>query len=77
MQLGVDPKTSVLDADGRMHFMDNVYAADGSMFVTASGSPPTETIMAVAMRIAYGLTGQRLPSAAGGQSLTVRLRSRS
>jgi len=64
MQMGVDPKTSVVDADGRMHFMDNVYAADGSVFVTSSGSPPTQTIMAVALRIAYGLTGQRPGAAA-------------
>jgi len=64
MQMGVDPKTSVLDADGRMHFMDNVYAADGSVFVTSSGAHPTQTIMAVSLRIAYGLTGQRPPSSA-------------
>lgn len=64
MQMGVDPTTSVLDADGRMHQMDNVYAADGSVFVTSGGAHPTQTIMAVSMRTAYGLTGQRPPSAA-------------
>jgi gluconate 2-dehydrogenase alpha chain len=61
MQMGVDPRTSVVDANGRMHQMDNVYVADGSVFVTSSGSPPTQTIMAVAMRTALGLTGQRKP----------------
>lgn len=59
--MGVDPRTSVVDANGRMHQMDNVYAADGSVFVTSSGSPPTQTIMAVALRTALGLTGQRKP----------------
>jgi len=39
--------------------MDNVYVADGSVFVTSGGSNPTLTIMAVALRIARGLTGQR------------------
>ena len=59
MQMGVDPATSVVDANGRMHQMDNVYVADGSVFATSSGSNPTLTIMAVALRIARGLTGQR------------------
>lgn len=58
MQMGVDPATSVVDADGRMHQLDNVYVADGSVFVTSGGSNPTPTIMAVALRTARGLTGQ-------------------
>ncbi len=58
MQMGVDPKTSVVDAYGRMHQMDNVYCADGSVFVTSGGSNPTQTMMAVAMRNARALTGQ-------------------
>ena len=61
MQMGVDPATSVVDANGRMHQLDNVYVADGSVFVTSGGSNPTLTIMAVALRIARGLTGQRQP----------------
>jgi choline dehydrogenase-like flavoprotein len=55
MQMGVDPTTSVVDAHGRMHQMDNVYVADSSVFTTSSGSNPTLTIMAVALRIARGL----------------------
>ena len=61
MQMGVDPATSVVDANGRMHQLDNVYVADGSVFVTSGGSNPTLTIMAVALWIARGLTGQRHP----------------
>ena len=61
MRMGVDPATSVVDANGRMHQLDNVYVADGSVFVTSGGSNPTLTIMAVALRIARGLTGQRHP----------------
>ncbi len=41
--------------------MDNVYVADGSVFATSGGSNPTLTIMAVALWIARGLTGQRTP----------------
>ncbi|MGB9306969.1 MAG: GMC oxidoreductase [Mycobacterium sp.] len=55
MQMGVDPTTSVVDAHGRIHQMDNVYVADSSVFTTSSGSNPTLTIMAVALRIARGL----------------------
>jgi gluconate 2-dehydrogenase alpha chain len=62
MQIGTDPKKSVVDADGRMHQMDNVYVADGSVFATSSGSNPTQTIIAVALRTARGLTGQRATS---------------
>ena len=59
MQMGADPTTSVVDANGKMHQLDNVYVADSSVFATSSGSNPTLTIMAVALWIARGLTGQR------------------
>jgi len=63
MQMGVNPMTSVVDGNGRMHQMDNVFCADGSVFATSGGSNPTNTIMAVALRTARGLTGRR-PSTA-------------
>jgi gluconate 2-dehydrogenase alpha chain len=63
MQMGVNPATSVVDGDGRMHQMDNVYVTDGSVFATSGGSNPTNTIMAVSLRTALGLTGQRPRSA--------------
>jgi gluconate 2-dehydrogenase alpha chain len=62
--MGVDPTTSVVDPTGRMHFMDNVFVTDSSVFVTSGGSNPTQTIMAVALRIARGLTGQSSPATA-------------
>jgi GMC oxidoreductase len=46
MQMGVNPATSVVDGNGRMHQMDNVFWADGSVFATSGGSNPTNTIMA-------------------------------
>jgi choline dehydrogenase-like flavoprotein len=63
MQMGVNPRTSVVDGNGRMHQMDNVFCADGSVFATSGGSNPTNTIMAVALRTARGITGRRYPSA--------------
>jgi choline dehydrogenase-like flavoprotein len=68
MQMGVSPQTSVTDPDGRLHQMDNVYVADGSVFVTSGCQNPTNTLMAVALRTARGLTGRRQRSpATGGQ----------
>jgi choline dehydrogenase-like flavoprotein len=59
MQMGVSPTTSVVDPNGRMHQMDNVFVADGSVFVTSGCQNPTNTLMAVALWIARGLTGRR------------------
>lgn len=50
MRMGADPRTSVTDGDGRMHRMDNVFVADGSLFPTSGAHNPTLTIMATVLR---------------------------
>ena len=50
MMMGTDPATSVTDAYGAVHGLDNVSVADGSVFVTSGAHNPTNTIMAVALR---------------------------
>jgi choline dehydrogenase-like flavoprotein len=57
MMMGADPATSVTDTYGRVHGLDNVYAADGSVFVTSGAQNPTITIMAVALRNMRHLAG--------------------
>jgi choline dehydrogenase-like flavoprotein len=57
LRMGSDPASSVTDAQGRFHDLDNLYACDGSVFPTSSGYNPTLTIIAVALRIAHGLAG--------------------
>ncbi len=57
MMMGADPATSVTDGYGRVHGLDNVYAADGSVFVTSGAHNPTNTIMAVALRNMRQLAG--------------------
>jgi choline dehydrogenase-like flavoprotein len=57
MMMGADPATSVTDTSGRVHGLDNVYAADGSVFVTSGAQNPTNTIMAVALRNMRQLAG--------------------
>jgi choline dehydrogenase-like flavoprotein len=55
LRMGDDPARSVVDAAGRFHDVDNLYACDGSVFPTSSGYNPTLTLIAVALRIARGL----------------------
>lgn len=49
-RMGNDPATSVTDAYGRIHDMENLYIADGSVIVTNGGFNPVLTIMALAFR---------------------------
>ncbi|HEX3708226.1 MAG TPA: GMC family oxidoreductase [Mycobacteriales bacterium] len=55
MQMGTDPKSSVVDEWGRVHATDNVYVHDGGVFATAGANNPTLTIMAVVLRMARHL----------------------
>jgi len=57
MMMGPDPATSVTGPYGQVHGLDNVYVADGSVFVTSGAHNPTNTIMAVALRNMRHLAG--------------------
>lgn len=46
-RMGNDPKSSVADRHGRVHEIDNLYLADGSLHVTNGGFNPALTIMAL------------------------------
>jgi choline dehydrogenase-like flavoprotein len=59
LRMGSDPATSVTDPQGRFHDVDNLYACDGSVFPTSSGYNPTLTIVALALKIAQGIAGNR------------------
>lgn len=50
-RMGNDPQTSVVDRDCRMHDVDNLFIADGSVHVTNGGFNPVLTIMANAYRV--------------------------
>ena len=49
-RMGNDPKTSVVDAQCRVHEIDNLFIADGSVLVTNGGFNPVLTIIANAYR---------------------------
>jgi choline dehydrogenase-like flavoprotein len=57
LRMGKDPKTSVTNEHGRLHALDNVLVADGSVFPTSGGHNPTLTIMATTLRNARMLAG--------------------
>lgn len=52
---GLDPATSVVDGDGRVHGMDNLYVVDGSALPRSGSVSPALTIYAWALRCASRL----------------------
>jgi choline dehydrogenase-like flavoprotein len=60
-RMGTDPRTSVVDAHGRMHGFDNVVVADSSVFATSAGYGPTLTLVALAARAAAALVDEAAP----------------
>lgn len=57
-RMSVDPADGVVDADLKVHSMDNLYVAGSSVFVTAGVSNPTFTIIALSIRLAEHLTAR-------------------
>jgi choline dehydrogenase-like flavoprotein len=57
MMMGPDSSSSVTDVYGQVHGLDNVFVADGSVFVTSGAHNPTLTLMAVALRNMRHLAG--------------------
>lgn len=46
-----DPKQGVLDANGKVHRIENLYAAGSSAFPTAGAANPTLTLIALSLRL--------------------------
>jgi choline dehydrogenase-like flavoprotein len=55
LRTGTDPDQSVTDPYGKFHDLENLYCADGGVFVTSTGYNPTLTIQALACRQAYDI----------------------
>ena len=49
--MGEDPARSVVNSFGQAHDVDNLFIADGSIFVTSGSANPTCTITALALRV--------------------------
>lgn len=61
LRMGNDPKNSVCDRSGKLHDLENLYCADGALFVTSSGYNPTSTIFALALWVAGHMVSPRNP----------------
>jgi choline dehydrogenase-like flavoprotein len=54
-RMGIDPEHSVVNPDLRVHTVDNLYVAGGSVFPTSGCANPTMTIVALSIRLAEHL----------------------
>jgi choline dehydrogenase-like flavoprotein len=54
-KFGDDPATSVLDSMNRAHDLENLYVVDASFFPSSSGTNPSLTVAANALRVADNL----------------------
>jgi choline dehydrogenase-like flavoprotein len=57
--MGDDPHNSVVDRNLRTHDHDNLYICDASVFASSGGAQPSQTIMALATRLAEHLKANR------------------
>lgn len=65
---GSDPAASVVDANGRVHGLDNLYVVDGSVLPRSSRVNPALTICAWALRVASRLTSKQTVHAGAATS---------
>jgi choline dehydrogenase-like flavoprotein len=55
-RMGNDPRTSVVDRNLKAHDHPNLFVCDASVFVSPGGAQPSQTIMALATRLAEHLS---------------------
>ncbi len=58
-RMGVDPRTSVVDSNCRVHGIDNLFLSGAATFPTSSQANPTLTVVAMALRLADHLRARR------------------
>ncbi len=59
LRMGGDPRTSMVDADCRVHGIGNLHVASSAVFPTSSQANPTLTIVALALRLSDHLKEQQ------------------
>ena len=57
-RMGNDPATSVVDANCKVHGINNLYIAGSSCYVTAAAPNPTLTLIALTLRLSDHLKGR-------------------
>jgi len=68
-RMGTQPKTSVVDADCKVHSVGNLYVAGSAVFPTSSQANPTLTIVALSLRLADRLTKKLQPRRAAAEEV--------
>ena len=68
-RMGTQPKTSVVDADCKVHGVGNLYVAGSAVFPTSSQANPTLTIVALSLRLADRLTRKLQPRRAAAEEV--------
>jgi choline dehydrogenase-like flavoprotein len=63
-RMGTDPRTSVVDADCRVHSVRNLFIAGSAVFPTSSQANPTLTLIALALRLGRHLSQRLAPAVA-------------
>jgi len=58
VRMGNSPRDSVVDINGRVHGVHNLYVAGSAIFPTSSQANPTLTVIAMALRLAEHLGGE-------------------
>jgi choline dehydrogenase-like flavoprotein len=58
--MGLDPVTSVTDANGRFHHVANAYCADQALFVTVGSVNPTLTGLTIARKVSEAVVARAL-----------------
>jgi choline dehydrogenase-like flavoprotein len=68
-RMGTNPKTSVVDADCKLHSVGNLYVAGSAVFPTSSQANPTLTIVALSLRLADRLVQKLQPRRAAAEEV--------
>jgi choline dehydrogenase-like flavoprotein len=68
-RMGTDPRTSVVNAECRVHTVDNLYVAGSAVFPTGSQADPTLTVLALSLRLADRLLQRLQPRHAAAEEL--------
>lgn len=68
-RMGTQPRSSVVDADCKVHSVSNLYVAGSAVFPTSSQANPTLTIVALALRLADRLAQRLQPRRAAAQEV--------
>jgi choline dehydrogenase-like flavoprotein len=64
-RMGLNPRRSVVDPDGLVHGLSNLYITGSSVFPTGGHANPTLTLVALALRLADHLQTAVLPKTTG------------